>query len=129
MDPLCLLRPFGVPAATQAAVFMSNLPEAMASTTGMRAGGWSRRGVTLLWLAIAVVCALSSMAGYGLLAGLSPLWLSCVQSFAAGAILMMLANTMIPESYEHCGKLAGLFTVLGFGMSVWVIVLDHVWAG
>ena len=46
--------------------------------------------------------------------------------FAGGAILVMLANTMIPEAYEHGGKLAGLFTVLGFGVSVLIVLLERV---
>jgi len=111
------------------AVFISNLPEAVAATTGMRSGGWSRTKILLLWLVIAVVCAGASAAGYGLLGDLSPLWLSFVQTFAGGAILMMLANTMIPEAYEHGGKLAGVFTVLGFAICVWVIVLEHAGTG
>jgi len=78
---------------------------------------------------IAVVCALASAVGYALLGDLSPLWLSFVQAFAGGAILMMLANTMIPEAYEHGGKLAGVFTVLGFAISVWVIVLEQAQTG
>jgi ZIP family zinc transporter len=111
------------------AVFISNLPEAAAGTTGMRSGGWSRRKILLLWLLIALVCALASAAGYVLLGDLSRFWLSFVQAFAGGAILMMLANTMIPEAYEHGGKLAGVFTVLGFAISVWVIVLEHAETG
>ena len=111
------------------AVFMSNLPEAAAGTTGMRSGGWSRTKILLLWVGIAVVCALASAAGYALLGDLSPLWLSFVQAFAGGAILMMLANTMIPEAYEHGGKLAGVFMVLGFAVCVWVIVLEHAGTG
>ncbi|MHC5008451.1 MAG: ZIP family metal transporter [Planctomycetota bacterium] len=111
------------------AVFISNLPEAIAATTGMRSGGWGRRKVLLLWLVIAVVCALASAAGYALCGDLSRYWLSAVQAFAGGAILMMLANTMIPESYEHGGKLAGVFTVLGFATSVWIIVLEHAQTG
>jgi ZIP family zinc transporter len=111
------------------AVFMSNLPEAAAGTTGMRAGGWSRTKILLLWVGITLVCALASAAGYALLGDLSPVWLSFVQTFAGGAILMMLANTMIPEAYEHGGKLAGVFTVLGFAISVWVIVLEHAQTG
>ena len=107
------------------AVFISNLPEAVAVTTGMRSGGWSATKIVLLWLVIAVVCAGASAAGYGLFGNLSPLWLSFVQTFAAGAILMMLANTMIPEAYEHGGKLAGVFLVLGFAACVWIIVLEH----
>jgi ZIP family zinc transporter len=51
--------------------------------------------------------------------------LSFVQTFAAGAILMMLANTMIPEAYEHGGKLAGVSLVLGFAVSVSIIVFER----
>jgi ZIP family zinc transporter len=111
------------------AVFMSNLPEAAAGTAGMRSSGWSRTKVFLLWAAIALVCALASAAGYVLLGDLSRFWLSSVQAFAGGAILMMLANSMIPEAYEHGGKLAGVFTVLGFAVSVLVIVFEHGGAG
>jgi len=111
------------------AVFISNLPEAVAATAGMRSGGWSRAKILLLWLVIAVLCAGASAAAYGLLGGLSPLWLSFVQTFAGGAILMMLANTMIPEAYEHGGKLAGVFLVVGFAVCVWVIVLEHAGTG
>ena len=71
-----------------------------------------------LWLGIAAVCSLATVAGYSLFAGASNFWLAFTGAFAAGAILMMLANTMIPEAYEHGGKLAGLFTVLGFAVSV-----------
>jgi ZIP family zinc transporter len=111
------------------AVFISNLPEAAASTAGMRSSGWSRTKILLLWVAIALVCALASAAGYALLGDVSPFGVSIVQAFAAGAILMMLANTMIPEAYEHAGKLAGVFTVLGFAVAVWVVVLEHAGAG
>jgi len=111
------------------AVFMSNLPEAAAGTVGMRSSGWSRTKIFLLWAAIALVCALASAAGYALLGDLSRFWLSSVQAFAGGAILMMLANSMIPEAYEHGGKLAGVFTVLGFAVSVLVIVFEHGSAG
>jgi ZIP family zinc transporter len=107
------------------AVFISNIPEAVAGTSGMRAGGWSRTKILLLWLLIAVVCALASAAGFALLGNLAPEWLALVNAFAAGAILMMLANTMMPEAFEHGGKLAGVFTVLGFALAVWVVVLEN----
>ena len=126
---LGILEAGTVSLAMLVAVFISNLPEAVAATAGMRSGGWSRTKILLLWLVIAVVCAGASAAGYGLLGNLSPLWLSFVQAFAGGAILMMLANTMIPEAYEHGGKLAGIFTVLGFAVCVWVIVLEHAGTG
>jgi zinc transporter, ZIP family len=107
------------------AVFISNLPEALAGSTGMKAGGWKRKNIFFLWLVIAVVCALSTVAGFSLFSGASALWLSFIQAFAGGAILMMLANSMMPEAFEHGGKLAGLFTVLGFAGSVLMVILEN----
>ncbi len=107
------------------AVFISNLPEAIAGTTGMKAGGWENRKIILLWLFISVVCAISTVAGYSLFSSASDTWLAFIQSFAGGAILMVLANSMIPESYEHGGKLTGLFMVLGFFISVSVVILEN----
>jgi len=106
------------------AVFISNLPEAIAGTSGMMAGAWKKSRILLLWLFIAVVCAFSSMAGYALFKNASPSVISFIQTFAGGAILVMLSNTMIPEAYEHGGKLAGIFTVLGFTIAVFVGVLE-----
>jgi zinc transporter, ZIP family len=107
------------------AVFISNLPEAIAGSTGMKASGWSRKKINLLWLVIAVVCAVATVAGYSLFSNASNQWLSFIQAFAGGAILMMLANSMIPEAYEHGGKLAGVFTVLGFFVSVAIVILEN----
>ena len=106
------------------AVFISNLPEAIAGTSGMVAGAWKKGLILLLWLFIALVCAFSSMAGYALLENASPALISFIQTFAAGAILVMLSNTMIPEAYEHGKKLAGIFTVLGFTVAVSIAVLE-----
>ena len=114
-----------VSVAMLVAVFVSNLPEAAAGTVGMRAGGWSRMKVFLLWSAIALVCAGASAAGYALLGNASDHVLAVVQSFAGGAMLMMLANTMIPEAYEKAGKLAGVATVIGFAIAVFLVVLEH----
>jgi ZIP family zinc transporter len=107
------------------AVFISNLPEALAGTTGMKEDGWSRGKIALLWLVIALVCALASIAGYTLFSKASDNWLSFIQAFAGGAILVMLANSMMPESFEHGKKLAGIFTVIGFSISVLVVILEN----
>lgn len=106
------------------AVFISNLPEAIAGSNGMKEGGWSRTKIQLLWVFIALICALSSVAGYAFFSNASTEWISFIQAFAGGAILMMLANSMIPEAYEHGGKLAGVFTVLGFSVSVAVVIFE-----
>lgn len=107
------------------AVFISNLPEAIAGSSGMKEGGWSKKKILTLWLFIALFCAFATMAGFSLFSGASNQWISFIQAFAGGAILMMLANSMIPEAYEHGGKLAGVFTVLGFFVSVSVVVLEN----
>lgn len=100
-----------------AAVFISNVPEAISSTTGLLAGGWMRSRVLLMWTGIAVVSAVASLAGYGLFQESSPGTIAFVLAFAAGAILTMLADTMMPEAFEHGGKLAGVFTTLGFAVA------------
>jgi zinc transporter, ZIP family len=107
------------------AVFVSNLPEAIAGSTGMKQDGWSRKKIILLWSFIALVCALSTVAGFSLFTNTSVYGLAFIQAFAGGAILMMLANSMIPEAYEHGGKLAGVATVLGFFLSVSMIILEN----
>lgn len=107
------------------AVFISNLPEAIAGSTGMKAAGWSKTKILSLWTFIAFFCSISTIAGFTLFSGASIEWLSFILAFAGGAILMMIANSMIPESFEHGGKLAGVFTVLGFFMSVCVVVYEN----
>lgn len=121
---LGVLEQHSVSLAMLVAVFLSNLPEAVAGTVGMQQEGWGRRPILLLWLGIALVCAGAAAAGYGLLSQMSGAGVALIQAFAAGAILVMLANSMIPESYSHGGKLAGLFTVLGFFCSVWMILVE-----
>jgi ZIP family zinc transporter len=122
---LGLFKGGAVSLAMLVAVFVSNLPEAIAGSTGMKQDGWSTKKIILLWLFIAIVCSLSTVAGFSLFANTSVLWLSFIQAFAGGAILMMLANSMIPEAYEHGGKLAGVATVLGFSLSVSMIILEN----
>ena len=123
---LGLLSGGKVSLAMLAAIFISNLPEAIAGTSGMVAGSWNRRKILLLWFIIAIVCSLASMAGYSLFANASHLTLSFIQAFAGGAILVMLSNTMVPEAYAHGGKLAGIFTVMGFSLAVLIVVLERV---
>ena len=107
------------------AVFIANLPEAIAGSTGMKANGWKTGKIIILWIIIAVICAISTVAGFSLFSGASADWMAFIQAFAGGAILIVLSNSMIPESYEHGGKIAGLFTVLGFFISVSIIILEN----
>jgi ZIP family zinc transporter len=121
---LGLLEHKAVSLAMLLAILLSNLPEAVAGTVGMQESGWSHRRILLLWLLIAFTCAAASAIGFRVFSGASQTWLSLIQAFAGGAILVMLANSMIPESYEHGGKLTGLFTVFGFFTSVSIVVYE-----
>ena len=114
---LTILQGGAVGVAYLAAVFISNLPGAIASTSGLVSGGWKKASVLWMWVAIALVSGLASLGGYGLFQNASPDVVAFVLTFAAGAILTMLADTMMPEAFEHGGKLVGLFTTLGFGLA------------
>lgn len=107
------------------AVFISNLPESIAGTSGMLDDGKKWQKIIGLWTIIAMICVLAVLGGYSLFTNTSPQWLAFIQSFAAGAILMMLTNSMIPEAYEHSRNLAGIFTVMGFALSLFMVLLEH----
>jgi len=96
-----------------AAVLLSNIPEGLAGTADMRDSGVGERRITLMWGSLTVVCGVASMAGY-LVADTGSHTGEIASAFAGGAVLTMLADSMVPESYERAGRVAGLFTVLGF---------------
>ena len=113
-----------VGAAYLAAVFISNLPESISSTSGLVTSGWVKSRILLMWIGITLVSALASLAGYGLFQDSSPGVVAFVLTFAAGAILTMLANTMMPEAFEHGGKWVGIMVTLGFAVAFTIHLLD-----
>ena len=112
-----LLGGGGVGVATVAAVFLSNVPESLSAATGLRKAGHSNAWILGLWTAVALASALAAGLGYALLGDASPRLIGFIQAFAAGAILTMLADTMMPESFEHGGRVVGLVTLLGFALA------------
>ena len=114
---LSLIGGGGVSVAVIAAVFLSNLPEAIAATTGLSARGWPGRKILGLWTFVALVSALAALAGFALFDGAPDRAIATMLAFAGGAILTMLADTMMPEAFEHGGKLVGLATALGFALA------------
>ncbi|HUR49020.1 MAG TPA: hypothetical protein VMY88_05760 [Acidimicrobiales bacterium] len=106
-----------VAAPVVAAVFLSNIPESLSAATGLRRAGHSTRYIIGLWAAVAVASTLSAAIGYLFLGGASGDTIAMIQAFAAGAILTMLADTMMPEAFEHGGSAVGLLTVLGFAVA------------
>ena len=107
----------GVGWAFVAAVFLSNLPEAAAASTGPAASGWRTRRIYVLWIGVALVSGLAAVLGWAVVGGAGPDAIAFILAFAAGAILTMLADTMFPEALEQGGKSAGLLTTLGFAVA------------
>jgi ZIP family zinc transporter len=107
----------GVGVGLLVAIFVSNLPEAIGSSTDMRAAGRSKGSIRLLWIAVAVVCTLATVLGWAIADNASDNLKAIVDGFAAGALLVMLIDSMIPEATEKFGRKAGLLTVLGFAVA------------
>ena len=99
-----------------AAVFISNLPEAIGASVSLRASGRPARWIYGMWSVIVIVSALSAAIGFGVATQIGSTG-ELIQAFAAGALITMIADTMIPEAFEHGGNVTGLATVLGFGLA------------
>jgi zinc transporter, ZIP family len=121
---ITLLEGNGVGVAVVVAVFISNVPESLSASVGLRKSGRSTGWILSLWGAVALVSALSAMAGFGLLDGASGNLTGGIQAFAAGAIVTMLADTMVPEAYEDTGRLTGLVTAAAFALSFVLSTLE-----
>jgi ZIP family zinc transporter len=108
----------GVSVSLLAGVALSNLPEGMSSSSGLKAAGWPQRRVLRMWSLVVLVSAVASAAGYALLDPRSGRTSALVQSFAAGALLAMLADTLLPQAYDVEGVLTGPLVVFGFAVSL-----------
>jgi ZIP family zinc transporter len=108
----------GVSLALLVAVALSNLPEGMSSSSGLKAAGWPRGRVLTMWSVVVVVSATASAAGYALLDPASGRTGALVEAFAGGALLAMLANSLLPEAYAVEGVLTGPLVVVGFAVSL-----------
>lgn len=109
-----LLEGKGVSLAMVAAVFLSNVPEGLSSASGMKKAGHGPVYIFGVWGAIAIASGIAACAGNFALAGASPEIIAATTAVAAGAILAMLTDTMIPEAAESSHEFAGLITVAGF---------------
>lgn len=108
-----LLGGGGVSVPVFAAVFLSNFPEGLSSAEGMKKAGRSKLYIFGLWSGIAALSGLAALLGAAFLGGTAPRVLALVQAVAAGALLTMVADTMIPEAVEGEHGVAGLLVVLG----------------
>jgi ZIP family zinc transporter len=108
----------GVGIGLLVAIFISNLPEATGSASEMLAQGTSRRSVLMLWLGVAVLCTGATVAGWAVASSASGGLQAAIDGFAAGALLVMLIDSMIPDAREGAGRVAGLVATLGFAVAV-----------
>jgi zinc transporter, ZIP family len=100
-----------------AAIFISNFPEGLASTEGMKSNGRSKKYILVLWSIAVIIGTISTAIGFAVLSKASPFIISVAMSFAAGAILVMLAESMIPEAFEEGGSKIGLAAMAGFAIA------------
>jgi ZIP family zinc transporter len=111
---LTLVGGGGVGVPVLAAIFISNLPEGLSSAAGMKASGRSARYVFGVWGGIAVASGLAGLLGCLLLQGAPPATIAVITAIAAGAILAMVADTMIPEAFDETHLYTGLVATVGF---------------
>ncbi|HEX2346207.1 MAG TPA: hypothetical protein VHI12_06460 [Gaiellaceae bacterium] len=105
-----------VPVAVVVGVFVSNVPEALSGTSGLLEAGWTRWRVFALWSKVVAVSVVAAAVGWGLLDVIGTGGGAFALAFAGGALLVMLADTLIPEAFDLGGREAGLLTALGFAL-------------
>jgi len=99
------------------AIFFSNLPESLVGAVAMREGGRSAREAILVWTICAIVLALAVILGRAVFAGADEGLLAICLAFAGGAVLASLADTLMPEAFEHGRPYNSFATAAGFFLS------------
>ena len=110
------LQPLSVPFL--AAVWVSNIPQALAPSADLVKSGWKPSRMTLMWAGVVIACGLAAGLGFLVAEILPDAAGARAAAFAAGGLLAMLTNSLIPFAYQRAGALAGVFTVVGFGVAV-----------
>jgi zinc transporter, ZIP family len=107
----------GVSVGLLVAIFVSNLPEAIGSATDMEKSGAKQSTILRLWLGVAAICTLAAVGGYAVADVTAGDFKAIINGFAAGALIVMLIDSMIPEATREAGRTAGLVTTLGFAVA------------
>jgi CRP-like cAMP-binding protein len=117
----------GISLAFITGVFLANLPEAMSSAQGMKQSGMGFRKILLMWISICVFTGIGAAAGAMIfpvdLTGSHLYWVAGLEGLAAGAMLCMIAETMLPEAFEQGGAIVGFSTLMGFVVSLFIKIL------
>jgi len=109
---------FPIRASFLAAVLVSNLPQAIAPSSDLRAAGWSAGRLARLWGAVVLACGIAAALGYLAADASGAVTGDRMAALAAGGLLAMLTNSLTPFAYERGGELAGVATVVGFCLSL-----------
>lgn len=96
------------------AIVLSNFPEGISSVTGLRKEGFNNKRIFSLWGSVATLTLVFAIFSYTFLSAINPDSIGILEAFAAGSILAMLADSMMPEAYKEGGPSIGLLTILGF---------------
>jgi len=110
----------GVAAPILLAIFLSNVPEALSATEDLAESGFSRKRIMLIWVGVALSSAVAAGLGFAMIGVVGNGLIVATQAFAAGALVAMLAESMIPEAYETGGRPVGLATALGFALAAYL---------
>lgn len=108
----------GVGVGLLVAIFISNLPEATGSATAMLAHGTSRRRTLELWIGVALLCTGATVVGWAISSSASGGLQAAINGFAAGALVVMLIDSMIPDARSMAGRAAGVVATLGFAVAI-----------
>jgi zinc transporter ZupT len=106
-------------------LFLANFPESMSSASVMKKQGSPAILIIGMWASLMIMTAVGAAMGYVFIADASPHLRATLEGLAAGAMLAMIAQTMLPEAFEHGGWLTGLMTVIGFLAAIWMGTLGH----
>ncbi|MGY3714563.1 ZIP family metal transporter [Sutcliffiella cohnii] len=107
------------------AIFISNFPEALSSTVGLKKEGYSKKKIITMWSIVMLLSSLSSFSGYVIFKELSEQYVAFISGIAAGGIITMVSSTMLPEAYEEGGPIVGFVSALGLLCSYVLSFIVH----
>ncbi|WP_445487104.1 ZIP family metal transporter [Niallia sp. 03133] len=100
------------------AIFISNFPESLSSTVGLKKGGYSNKKILFLWASVVIISSISSLSGFLFLENFSMEATANIEAFGAGGLMAMVCSTMLPEAFEKGGPAIGFITCLGLIISL-----------
>lgn len=100
------------------AVFISNIPESLSSTVGLKKDGYSQKRIIILWGSVVIISSISSLFGYICLENSSIIMNASIEAFGAGGLIAMVCSTMLPEAFERGGPIVGFITCVGLMISL-----------